>query len=155
MYKIAQNERNGSLIDESETVSDDAFEKFRTELMAFYAKTFSRKAIADKVEEMTQKHQNTFGERADFWYLLAMGVEIANPQSYGRGVNSPLEAAKKCEGSEKFYPTYCSLLHGELARRYHADNVNMSAELRSKYWIPLLRLEREIDSHAHPILTVT
>lgn len=144
------------MIDESEAASDDPFEKFRTELMTFYAKTFSRKAITGKVEEMAQKHQAIFGERADFWYLLAIGPEIANPQSYGRAINPYLKAARSCEKEPgKFYPTYYSLLHSEFERRYHADDVNMSAELRSKYWIPLLRLEREIDSCAHPLLTVT
>jgi hypothetical protein len=136
------------LIHDSEVALEDPLEKVRTELKDFYEKKFSRKAITNKVDAMAKEYQDILGDFAEFWYLLAVGVAIANPQSYGRLANPHLATAKTLDekSSKKFYPDYCTLLRDELTRRHDADDFQMAAELRSKYWTPLLRVEREISN---------
>lgn len=137
-----QNERNGSLIDGSDLAADDPLKSVLEGLATFYKETFTRRLISAKVKELADAHQEAFADRAMFWYTLAVGIEIADPRSYGRAAN-PYFAKAQALDSE-LHLAYCHYLHQELTRRHEADISKMAPALSSLYWIPLMRAERQI-----------
>jgi hypothetical protein len=133
---------------ESEPATTDHFDAVRKELNKFYRTTFSRTNITKKVDVVAKEYGTTLGGNAEFWYLLAIGIALANPQAYGHTPNRYLDIAVKISPDSPAglhaYLKYCKRLRMEIDRRCKAGSVSISPELKGKYWIARLRTTREI-----------
>lgn len=128
------------MIDGSDLAANDPLKDILRELAKFYEKTFTRRLVLTKVDELAKAYQEVFADRAIFWYALAVGMEVADPRSYGRTANAFFAKAYALDGT--LHLPYCHDLHQELTRRHEADHIKMAPELSSLYWTPLLRVER-------------
>jgi hypothetical protein len=133
------------LIDESDTAPEDPLKAADQELTDIYDTVFARDNLKARVKTVAEKYQDTCGHRAEFWYMLAVGIELANTQVFGRDYNVYLTRALTLTLPAHQHTLHCEYytrLKKGIERRYNASDRELIIEHRGKYWAPLMRVNK-------------
>jgi hypothetical protein len=114
------------LIPRLETDTEDPLEVVRCQLESLYED--ERKHSSDfpaALQAIEASYEETFGHRAEFWLLLAIGYRIVTPYpTYGNPSSSYYGRADRCDDVDTL--TYLTL------QRSYADYLIEQLEIRSK-----------------------
>jgi hypothetical protein len=114
------------LIPRLEDTAEDPLEAVRCELESLYED--GRKRSSDfppTLQTIQQIHEGVFGDRAEFWLLLATGYRIAKPYPiYGNPASGYYGRADSCQDMDTV--TYLTL------KRSYADYLIEQLEARSQ-----------------------